>query len=447
MTCPCPAEAPEPLFAKLNPGNGGPGPEAVARSQRGRLMGAMLEAVGRHGYGPTTLRELVALAGVSKATFYTHFESKEACFLASFEEIVERGAREVEEAGRAGPGGRERLGATLALLARRIAAEPAAARLVLVDSPTLGAASVPARRRAAARLGALLREALGTEPGEISELRMRGIAGGLLNNAYRAVRRGEPGALAARVPELADWVLECADPSLAGAARSPGAELVARVRGAGTPARERAGESAGLPWEEPANSERSRRALSQLERLRRGAAQLAVERGYAALSIPAISAAAGVSNQTFYQHFDSTEEAFLAAFEELAQGALATSAAAHKAHDDPLLAAIAGLLALLERLAAEPLLRALALFELPAAGPETLGRAEAISELFTNFLRPGPAHEGAGGRPTDAVFEAIIGGLWAIVAVEAIEGRGESLTNLAPEMVDFVLVAYRPGGR
>ena len=48
----------------------------------------MVEAVARHGYAGTTLRELVRLAGVSKTTFYEHFESKQECFLATFDEII-----------------------------------------------------------------------------------------------------------------------------------------------------------------------------------------------------------------------------------------------------------------------------------------------------------------------------------------------------------------------
>ena len=60
----------------------------MARNQRGRLQGAMVEAVARHGFADTTLRELVSLAGVSKSTFYEHFESKQDCFLATFDDIV-----------------------------------------------------------------------------------------------------------------------------------------------------------------------------------------------------------------------------------------------------------------------------------------------------------------------------------------------------------------------
>ena len=70
----------------------------MARNQRGRLQGAMVEAVARHGFADTTLRELVSLAGVSKSTFYEHFESKQDCFLATFDYIGLEVERRVDEA-------------------------------------------------------------------------------------------------------------------------------------------------------------------------------------------------------------------------------------------------------------------------------------------------------------------------------------------------------------
>ena len=59
---------------------------------------------------------------------------------------------------------------------------------------------------------------------------------------------------------------------------------------------------------------------------RRG--RLCFENGYETLSIPAISAAAGVSNQTFYDHFAGKQEAFLAGFDLLAEDALRVVAGA-----------------------------------------------------------------------------------------------------------------------
>src|SRR5665811_1692146 len=112
-----PSPTPEqtaPLFPRLSGGPRRMTPEAVARHQKGRLMGAMVEAVARHGYAGVTLRELVGLAGVSKTTFYEHFDSKQDCFLAAFEEIIRQATERVSAVYRRPGGFRERLVAALA---------------------------------------------------------------------------------------------------------------------------------------------------------------------------------------------------------------------------------------------------------------------------------------------------------------------------------------------
>jgi AcrR family transcriptional regulator len=54
-------------------------------SQRGRLICAVADAVAAKGYGATTVGDVVALAGVSRKSFYEHFDDLEACFLASYD--------------------------------------------------------------------------------------------------------------------------------------------------------------------------------------------------------------------------------------------------------------------------------------------------------------------------------------------------------------------------
>jgi AcrR family transcriptional regulator len=59
-------------------------------SQRWRLLEAMSKRVGELGYADTSVAEVIAAAGVSRKTFYEHFESKEACFLAAYDELSDR---------------------------------------------------------------------------------------------------------------------------------------------------------------------------------------------------------------------------------------------------------------------------------------------------------------------------------------------------------------------
>jgi AcrR family transcriptional regulator len=59
-------------------------------SQRWRLLEAMSKRVGELGYAETSVAEVIAAAGVSRKSFYEHFESKEACFLAAYDELSDR---------------------------------------------------------------------------------------------------------------------------------------------------------------------------------------------------------------------------------------------------------------------------------------------------------------------------------------------------------------------
>ena len=58
---------------------------SCARSQRGRLICAIADAVAAKGYAATSVADVIALAGVSRKTFYEHFGDKEACFLAAYD--------------------------------------------------------------------------------------------------------------------------------------------------------------------------------------------------------------------------------------------------------------------------------------------------------------------------------------------------------------------------
>lgn len=59
---------------------------AVADSQRLRLLDAVARVVADKGYGATTVADVIALAGVSRRTFYEHFPGLEDCFLAAYED-------------------------------------------------------------------------------------------------------------------------------------------------------------------------------------------------------------------------------------------------------------------------------------------------------------------------------------------------------------------------
>src|SRR5215469_6230078 len=55
--------------------------ETSKASQRDRLIAAMTEVCARDGYRDATIAEAIAIAGVSRATFYEYFAHKRDCIL------------------------------------------------------------------------------------------------------------------------------------------------------------------------------------------------------------------------------------------------------------------------------------------------------------------------------------------------------------------------------
>ncbi len=396
----------------------------------------MVEAVARHGFAGTTLRELVALAGVSRSTFYEHFENKQDCFLATFDAIVAELEVRVGDAYRSGGDFRERLVAGLGAFMEVAAEEPAAASLAAVDSLTLGAAGVAHRDRAAEAFEALVQQSFDHSPSarEVSPNTVRAIVAGIRGVTYRRLRAELASELPGTVEQLADWAL---------AYQLPESEATRRAAAAAeVPQGIDEVESAAAPrWDEPPASRRSRSELSQRDRIVRAAARVVVDRGYEALSIPAISGAAGTSNQTFYEHFSSKRDAFLAAFEILSGDALRSSTAAYERQDQAPEAIGAGLRAMLEYIAGNELFAQLAFFELPTAGPPALDRADATLDLFTAYLR----NASELGPPLPAtIMDAIPNAIWAVIQHEITEGRLETLPEFAPEAARIVVASFRP---
>ena len=72
--------------------------EFVAQNQRERLLAALAECLEEKGYERTTVASIGKRAGVSKSDFYKQFESKDACFVAAYDDAVERIRATVKEA-------------------------------------------------------------------------------------------------------------------------------------------------------------------------------------------------------------------------------------------------------------------------------------------------------------------------------------------------------------
>jgi AcrR family transcriptional regulator len=165
----------------------------VIANQRGRIFDGFAAALAYHGYEDTKVTDIVELAGVSRATFYERFESKEACFAAAFEDGVERLVVAIEAAVAGESGWDAQVSAGLRAALDFLAAGPALAHLLLVEAL---AAARPARLeyersllRLAEALGAPL-EGHGSE-GALSVETRRLLAGGLASHISARLLAGE----------------------------------------------------------------------------------------------------------------------------------------------------------------------------------------------------------------------------------------------------------------
>jgi AcrR family transcriptional regulator len=195
-------DVPPPQVDRIPPRSGLSRAEVVA-NQRGRIFDGFAVALSYHGYEDTKVTDIVELAGVSRATFYERFESKELCFAAAFEDGVERLTVAIEAATAGGDDWARRLDAGLKAALDFLAAGPALANLLLVESL---AAARPARleyERSLQRLAGALQPPTclpGAAP--IPDETARIVAGGLASHISGRLLAGDADSL----PEL-HWPL------------------------------------------------------------------------------------------------------------------------------------------------------------------------------------------------------------------------------------------------
>ncbi len=397
-----------------------------------------MHAVKVHGYPATSVREIASLAGVSNSTFYKQFDSLEDCFMAAFDSIVAMDAERVRSAFEAESGYRRQLRAAFETYLNIAIDHPDWTYLVVVESLRLGATGVAGRQRAAEVYEELVSDAL-TDPAEratVPELAVRAIVGGIRGLVQSRIRSGGLEELRDHIDELLDWGLsyrQVGSPTLPGIA-----QIKPRLPPIGQPAPDEL-------WDEQPDSIRDRARLTQRERMVRAAAMVAAENGYAKLSIPAITGAAGVSNQTFYEHFSSAQETFLEAMDVIQLHAATRVVAAVELPESWAEKLVGGLARLLIFLADNPLIARLPFIEAIAAGPEGLDRVETLVDGLAAVFDLKNVPPELGHPLPDVVVEAITDGIYVVLQREVAEGRARALRELLPDIAFIALVPF--GGR
>lgn len=194
---------------RLPRGRHGLSREFVAQNQRERLLAALADCLYDHGYEQTTVSQIGKRAGVSKSDFYKHFESKDACFLAAYDDAVAR-IRERTLAGCKDAGDwAVRVLAAVGALLESLASEPAQAQLVFVEGLRAGRGVYDRYQEALQGFVPSLRDGAPAPAGDTPPPATtdEAVVGGIASLLSRRIAAGETGQLPEFLPEIAEFAL------------------------------------------------------------------------------------------------------------------------------------------------------------------------------------------------------------------------------------------------
>lgn len=169
----------------------------------------MAHAVATRGYSRTSVAEVIKLAGVSRTTFYEHFDNKQDCFVAAHETMIYRMVKNIRSAYQTGGNWDTALTAVFGALARDVVADPFATRIVILGAADAGPGPLRLAQRARAVCERILRESLTHSPrgSDISPVLTRGILGGVQGVICRRLLDDRVTELPMICRELLDWTL------------------------------------------------------------------------------------------------------------------------------------------------------------------------------------------------------------------------------------------------
>ncbi|HET6997407.1 MAG TPA: helix-turn-helix domain-containing protein [Solirubrobacterales bacterium] len=182
--------------------------ELVERSQRERLLAAVVRVIASKGYDATSVADILEEAGVGRESFYELFDDKLDCLLAAHTALVDNlEATVMAVYDRPGPWA-DRVRESVAAMLDWFAADPAAARVTLVELAAVGAVARERFQESFRRFATLLEAGYKGSNLEAARPQASELAiGAGIARVYEEVVRGRAAALPRLLPELTYEVL------------------------------------------------------------------------------------------------------------------------------------------------------------------------------------------------------------------------------------------------
>lgn len=176
----------------------------IVHNQRERMLLAVAEAVAEQGFVTTTVADIIARARLSRRTFYEHFADKEECFLAAYDTVVEQLLGAVGQAYEQAEGWPQKVHDGLETFLAYLAAEPAFARMCIVEVVAAGP-EARGRRDAAMRVFVDFLEPGRAEAAKgiiVPTLAADVVVGGIYEIIYSRLQRNAADELVEMLPDL-----------------------------------------------------------------------------------------------------------------------------------------------------------------------------------------------------------------------------------------------------
>jgi AcrR family transcriptional regulator len=400
----------QPRHAKRHPSRErrASGQAARRADQRERLLAAITQLAIEGSAHDLTVAQIVALAGVSRPTFYEHFSDREECFVRALEPAAEALLSALETA-LASCEPQQAPSAAAAALVDFARAEPGLARLLMSDSLAGGRPALDARDRLIERAAQAIERALdrATTDASISAISPRLMLG--VTSRLLAVRldRGEE-RLADFQAELCVWLQSY---SLPGARRRARARSIAPTE-APSPlisARLRPPPALAHP---PGRTTDAAFSENQWLRIVFATAAIVARDGYAAATVAEITRVAGLDTRAFYRLFACKEQALADARELMFGHAMALTAGAFATAESWPERVWEASQAFAHCVEQNPTLAYVSFGESHAGGPVAMARLPQLIDAFTIFLQEGYRYAsprpGSPAAPSPVALEAIV---------------------------------------
>ncbi|MBY4899137.1 TetR/AcrR family transcriptional regulator [Cupriavidus sp. AU9028] len=171
-----------------------------------RLVKGLAQALSAKPYADLTITDIVREAGVSRRTFYEHFEGRSDCLLALYAAASRQALQALREAIAPGRPWREQVENGLRAYLGHLGGNPTLLRTLLIEIWTLGDAGLSVRREVNREIAAFIQQAVRGAGAELPYPLALAVVGAIHELILERIEPGAGAPLEALLPHVTELV-------------------------------------------------------------------------------------------------------------------------------------------------------------------------------------------------------------------------------------------------